>query len=507
VFIGSCAACAARGPSPRLTADVGRADALVRDGCYRCLGEALAIYERAMSSRRAPASAPRGAFEAALLRAVREKELGLPSAASFDRARAFAARLPAIAIPALQPPQLVEAAERLMGELSGFDPEERQRRGQATRAEARAENPHRRALDPVLDTSLAAAYVALSMDCERFPRPNPVNAGDVLARHGGPALMRYRLATCGAVGAAPAGALREADSRWVDTLFFEGRREIESRAGDAVKAAALLAAAREAFPTSHAVILALARAQQALGEYEASLASVDSVIADVPTHRDALLKRLENLSYLSRHDDAVATASRMIELGTWHVGDAYYWRAWNEHHLRQLDAAWADVEQALTLQSNTSVYTLAGFIAHSRKDLPTAVDRFDRAFTLDSTNCIAAFSCGMVHVERQAWLQASTTFSRSMSCYAADAARARAELVRIQTSTQAPDRKARLAAAEEKRIASSEQLGAQSAFNAAQCYLRLGQKQPALSHVDAAAAHPAMRDKAVSLKSIIEKMR
>jgi tetratricopeptide (TPR) repeat protein len=319
--------------------------------------------------------------------------------------------------------------------------------------------------------------------------------------------MRYRLATCGPAGAAPVGTLREADSRWVDTLFFEGRREIESRAGDAVKAAALLSAAREAFPASHAVILALARAQQAVGEYEASLASVDSVIAEVPGHRDALLKRLENLSYLNRHEDAVATASRMIELGTWHVGDAYYWRAWNEHYLRRLDAAWADVEQALTLQSNTSVYTLAGFIAHSRKDLPMAVDRFDRAFTLDGTNCIAAFSCGMVHVEQHAWLPASTKFSRSMSCYSADAATARAELARIQASTQAADRKARLAAAQDKRIASSEHLGAQSAFNAAQCYLRLGEKQPALSHVDAAVAHPALRDKAASLKAVIEKMR
>jgi len=213
------------------------------------------------------------------------------------------------------------------------------------------------------------------------------------------------------------------------------------------------------------------------------------------------------LSYLNRHDQAIATASRMIELGTWHIGTAYYWRAWNEHYLRHLDNAWADVERALTLQSNTSVFTLAGFIAHSRKDLATAADRFDRAFEMDATNCIAVFSCGMVHVEQEAWLPASAKFSRSMSCYAADAAAARGDLARIEASTQAPERKARLAAAAEKRIASSEQLGAQSAFNAAQCYLRLGQKQPALSHVDAAAAHPSLRDKSASLKALIEKMR
>lgn len=319
--------------------------------------------------------------------------------------------------------------------------------------------------------------------------------------------MQYRLATCAVAGAASLGAPREADPRWVDTLFFEGRRELESRAGDAAMAAALLTAAREAFPASHAIVLALSRAQQALGEYEAALAGADSVIADVPTHRDALLARVENLSYLNRHDEAVATASRMIDLGTWHLGDAYYWRAWNEHHLRQLDAAWTDVEKALTLRSNTSVYMLAGFIAHSRKDLDTAVNRFERAFELDGSNCLAMFSCGMVHVEQQAWLPGSASFSRSMSCYTSDAAAARAEWARVQASSNAVERKARLAAAQEKRVASSEQLSAQSAFNAAQCYLRLGHKQRALNHVDLAATHPSLRDKAASLKAFIEKMR
>ena len=319
--------------------------------------------------------------------------------------------------------------------------------------------------------------------------------------------MRYRVATCGIAGAAPVGTVREADPRWVDTLLFEGRYEADSRVGDPAKGVMLLTAAREAFPASHAIILALARAHRALGEYEAALARVDEVLAEVPAHRDALLARLENLSYLNRHDEAIATASRMIELGTWHLGHAYYWRAWNEHHLRQLDVAWADVERALTLQSNTSVYTLAGFIAHSRKELDVAADRFDRAFAIDGTNCIAVFSAGMVHVEQQAWLPASAKFSRSMTCYATDAAAARADLARIEASDQPPARKARLAAAEQKRIVSSEHLAAQSAFNAAQGYLRLGQKQPALTHVEAATAHPLMRDKAASLKVVIEKMR
>jgi tetratricopeptide (TPR) repeat protein len=282
---------------------------------------------------------------------------------------------------------------------------------------------------------------------------------------------------------------------------------VQSSAGDPERGVALLTRAREAFPASHATSLALARGQRAIGDYAAALASVEVVLADLPTHRDALLARVENLSALQRHDEAVTVASRMIELGTWHVGDAYYWRAWNTFYLRDLDGAWADVERASTLQSNASVLTLAGFIAHARKDLETAIDRFDRAFVMDQKNCIAAFSGAMVEVERQRWADGSTSFSRSMGCYTSEAAAARAELVRLEASAHSPERKARLAAVELKRAEAAEHLAAQSAFNAAQGYVRLGQRERALNYVDVAAAHAQLRDKAASLRALIEKMR
>ena len=70
--------CAARGPSQALVAEVGKADVMMSAGCYRCLEEALQIFERLASDPRGPQRARRGAFEAAVLLAVRSKELGLP---------------------------------------------------------------------------------------------------------------------------------------------------------------------------------------------------------------------------------------------------------------------------------------------------------------------------------------------------------------------------------------------------------------------------------------------
>ena len=50
--------------------------------------------------------------------------------------------------------------------------------------------------------------------------------------------------------------------------------------------------------------------------------------------------KMQAQSYLMRHPDAIATATRLLELGTWHIADANYWRAWNRYHLKEYDTAW-----------------------------------------------------------------------------------------------------------------------------------------------------------------------
>src|SRR5918993_2805153 len=87
--------CAARGPAPQLLADMGKAEALVAAGCYSCLADALLIYDRVAASPRPPADVHKKAFDAALLFALRSKELGIPEEAPLARARALAARVPA----------------------------------------------------------------------------------------------------------------------------------------------------------------------------------------------------------------------------------------------------------------------------------------------------------------------------------------------------------------------------------------------------------------------------
>ena len=212
-----------------------------------------------------------------------------------------------------------------------------------------------------------------------------------------------------------------------------------------------------------------------------------------------------SLSYLDQHPEAIAAATRMIELGTWHIGDAYYWRAWNRYNLQELETAWADIEDAIKLLVNSGVYTLAGFIAFARKELDTAILRFERAYAIDRTNCEAVWTGAMVHVEQQAWAPAAPKFVTAVGCFSSAAAEARADIERTNAATYAETIKTRRIAAAQMRVEAAEHRRAQAASNAAQGFVRLGQKAEALVQVEAAAEHPLMREKAASLKASIDK--
>jgi tetratricopeptide (TPR) repeat protein len=524
------AGCAARGPAPELIAEFGKAQALLREGCYGCLQEAQSIFERLSAPPRPVPGAARGAFDATLLVAMREKELGLPADASLDRARQHASRIgnPREGVastttrdtkggvaPTIPPAVLLDAAVLVNGETGGLDPEQRAQLFGARPALDPA-NAARRALDPWVDTDPVAQYVALMIDCEQTRLRQSVRPADVLAKYAGVPLIQFRVSVCGGAGAPPAGPLREANPRFVDTLPWEARRALvgsQTEAIDIYRGTELLGQAHRAFPASHWLAIYWARSSQSLAEFESSLAGFDSVLAEVATHRDALLGRLTSLSYLMRHPEAITTASRMLELGTWHMGDAYYWRAWNQYHLKALEPAWSDVEQAIKLLSNSSVYMLAGLIAYDRKDLPTAILRFDRSFELDVTNCDAVWMAGLVHVDQSAWPQASPKFARAMSCFSNAASQAKSDLAALDAEVKRaggtlspPGREQRQRTKLTRDMEVAAERSAQSAFNAAQGFARMGQKPLALAHVEMAIAHPRMKEKAEALKLAIEKM-
>lgn len=506
------AACAARAPSAETRAELGRAASLIHDGCYTCVRDAVAIYDRLTAADDASIPTLRAALDAAILLVLREKELGLPWEASLERARALAGRVPD-APPAPPPLTLLAAAELVVGQTAGLDPEARARLAGRARPPVNQDDPTRRALDAYVGQHMLAAYIALAIDCDQPGRQDAAQPEATLAAFPGKPAISFRAGLCersaDATGTALA-AIRTADPRWTDTLFFEARRELigsPSRGVDLYEAEALLADAQDAFPSSFAIALVRANTNLSLSEFGRALAGFDHVLNASPTHRDAMLGRLTALSHALRHDEAIATASRMIELGTWHIGDAYYWRAWNRYAQQTLEPAWTDVEQAVKLLSNTSVYMLAGLIAYGREDRTTAIDRFDRSFDIDGSNCDAVWMASVARVEQRAWPEATDGFSRGMRCYLAAASAARADLATLEAGPHPEGQKVRPRARLQRTIEASDERAAQSAFNAAQGHLRQGNKEPALIHVDVAAAFDPLREKALALRAAIEKLR
>lgn len=498
--------CATRGVAPEMVAELGRARALLLEGCFVCLQEAGAIYERLARADGAPGEVHRGAFDTAVLLTVRARELGLPDTAYTARVVELATR---VAPDARRPPPQVylDVLQLVAGELSGVANEERLLRQAALTESWRFDapaSPARAALAPAVASDPVAQYLVLAVECQRSRGRDAIDADAVLSNHAS-GLLRFRLAVCG-IQVDQLAALRLADPRWTDTLYFEGRFEARRYpVPDLWRAAELFAAAREAFPDSSAIALALAQARNALAEHDAALVLFEEVLARQPTHREALLGRVLSLSYLGRHYAAIRAATEMIDLGTYLLGDAYYWRAWNRYHVQDLDAAREDVERATSLMVSSAVYTLAGAVALARREFNTAIDHLVRAYDMDRTNCDAVWTEGLAHVGKEDWRPASARFVTAVECYQSAAERARDELAAARGAAGTSRAAARRAVEAEKQRAAADSRRAQAAINAAGCFARLGERDAALRYAAIAAQHPPLKDKAHALIEAIQK--
>ena len=495
--------CAPKGPPPQLVSEVPKADALFRAGCYTCLKEALSIYQRN--------KVPQGIFDASLLIAIREKELGMPA---LRLAPPMLPESASLAQDGSRASALLAAVELITGELSGFDPVQRAEI-QRGRKPVEQDNATRRALDPLFGKDIAATYIALSIDCESPKLIETVDIDGLTKQYEGSPLMQFRLSRCGRPAQAKHLATqRSNDPRWTDVLFWEARGAIAGAPGgviDLSKVIALYGEGRAAFPASLALTMAWANANLSAEEFAQAQTGFDDVLSIFGEHRDALIGRVQALSYQMQHPDAVATATRVVDLGTWHLGDAYYWRAWNRYHLKEYEAAWADVENAIKGLANARVYMLAGLIAYERKELPTAIQRFDRAYEIDSSACDALWMSGLVSIDETQLGVAAPKFTKAMTCFISVAASLRQNRTRVEEQiatrgTPATDRETRTMERFTRDADNAEEKSAQSAFNAAQCYARTGGRGIALNLVDVAIAHPRMNEKAVALKAAIEKL-
>ena len=99
-------------------------------------------------------ASPRAAFDAALLIAIREKELGIPATVDgrpFDSAGRSAGARQSLRCTPSSRQAVLDAAQLIIGDTTALDPEQRALVTGRNRPPLEPDNPKRRALDAALD--------------------------------------------------------------------------------------------------------------------------------------------------------------------------------------------------------------------------------------------------------------------------------------------------------------------------------------------------------------------
>jgi tetratricopeptide (TPR) repeat protein len=406
-------------------------DALVRDGCYRCLESAFAA---------------RPSFEIAALLALRSKELGLPYRPWVDRA---AALMPAGDEWALYL-EIVNVVR--IDPLSG----DREEILNLTTTQRRRTEDVLKWIETLRTGAalpLFRAYLDLTLACSVGQREQAIARNE--AMFGEVPLIRYRIGTCGSQ--AHLSALREAHEEFVDADLPLGRNALDSVRPDQEEALRRFSSARAAFPESPVIASLIGEVHREREEWSEALDAYEAVLALVPTHRDALLGRTVALSNLSRHQEAIATATRLIDLETWLVGGAYFWRAWNQFNLGDIAAARADVEEARSRASSAPTFVLSGMVGWRQERLEFAEREFSEAVAIDAGQCEASALLGGVRVARQLLTEAVAAFQHAQQCFDLSIALRRTLIDEVRAGPGTEAGKAGQVARHERAIAEAQQ--------------------------------------------------
>jgi tetratricopeptide (TPR) repeat protein len=429
----------AAAPSPLATDDVAR---LIRHGCYRCLEQA---FDQAQAR-----SATTYAFEAAALLVLRSKELGLPTEPWLGRARAVAGAdvslSPHLAmVEAIPPHPMSEDRDAL------FDVRVRTqvRASLVAWRQMLQSGATSDVFRMYLDVALVCGFGTLKNDEQSFTGQLDDDARAPI--------YQYRVGICDSAHASRLTALRAGDADFVDADFALGRYALEDPINpDQEEALRRLQSAAAAFPRSPAIAVTIGNLYRRWEEWADALKAYDATIAVSPNHPEALIGRAISLSHLARPDEAIATATRLIDEGQWHLGEAYYWRGWNQLRLDQYDRARADADRAKTLMSNAAVFLLSGVIEWRLRRLDAAEQEFQSAITIDFGACEAALDLGVVRDERRKPAESLAAFQQARQCYELSIALRREAIARVQAGPGTETAKARDVARHQRELTDLE---------------------------------------------------
>src|SRR5258706_14725576 len=264
-------------------------------------------------------------------------------------------------------------------------------------------------------------------------------------------LLAFTSAICGIYTRSSFDSLLEAEPRFKELHYYIGLSlGFAGKIDDSLEHLLLAYAWHPRWP---AVTNALAADYIALEEFDKAIEFYDHTLEVVPAFPDALLGKAKAQTYAGNYTEAIATLDRLLALERWLVGDARYWRAFNELQLGRLDIAWDDVEAAAKLMRNAEVPKLAGIIAYRRQQLDTARVKFDESWKVGrGEDCETGFYLGIVLAEQARWPRTSEVLVATVACLEKMEQKLTAEIASIRASTDRPERQERQARPREQDI-------------------------------------------------------
>ena len=424
-------------PAPPRVDDL---NALIAQGCFHCLEEA---YEQAQVR-----GAGTQAFEAAALLVLRSKELGLPFDEWRKRAHAAAPEGGATALylqilDAIPPDRWSE--ERYTQVDLGV------RTARASVPEWRDElhrGPASEIFRGYLDLALVCAFGRVEETVDSYS-----GALDPIAES---PIYQYAVGICDAAKAPRLMAMRTANPEFVEADYHLGRYLVEDR-GDQEEGLRRLRAAAAAFPRSPAIATWVGNVHRGWEEWPAALEAYDAVLAVSPGHPDALIGRTVALSQMGRAQEAIATATQVIDAGQWLTGEAYYWRAWNQLRLGNFAMAREDADRARRQMANARVYVLSGVIEWRMRRLETAERDFQQAVTIDLGECEGAFDLGIVRDELGHAAESLAAFHQARQCNDLSITLRQEAIAKIQAGPGTPSARDRDAARHRRALQDLEE--------------------------------------------------
>ena len=469
-------------PDPSTSPRVDRRDEierLMRAGCYTCLRDALALIDLRHAVERR--------FDVLALLASRVRELGIRD--EIDWLAAAEAAAPSGDPRAALILALAAQARQPQGGRVYDQPDvnhhQRQEIGEAVSA-----------VWPAAPANPVDSFFFLTSRCVGLARGDPSSDGEARSRD--VPLVSYRRATCGHADAEALAGVVAAEPRFAEAHYFA--------AVAALNAGALLATERELdrfegrFPNASAAAFLRGQVLLALEEYEPAAAAFARVLTTVPAMPDALLYHLRAESHVDPLRGEAA-ADRLVSLGTWHQGEAHYWRAWNRRALKRLEEAAADIETAKRVMYNAAVPKLAGFIAYERNDLELAEAELVESLDRDATDCEVQFALGQVLVRSRRWPEAAARLAETLTCTRAAQDALGRRLAEIQEAQLDPVRQGRLHRRIEVQRAAERTREGQATFGAASALALSGRLAEARPLAEAALAWPDLHERATDLLS------